>query len=84
MQSVYNSFIGMYNNVYEDGFCSHMISEFERFSAGGYCGNRQYSEGVAKTKKHDEFLFLNLKNHYPTEFNNKPSTRIFFDGLQRC
>jgi hypothetical protein len=84
MQSVYKDFIGMYNNVYEDGFCSHMITEFERFYAGGYCGNRQQSEGTTKTKKQDEFLFLNLKNHHPSNFNNKSCLAIFFDGLQRC
>ncbi len=84
MQSVHNDFIGMYTNVYEDGFCHHMIDEFERFREGGYCGNRQTSEGTTKTKKQDEFLFLNLKNHYPSPFNQRSCLDIFFDGLQQC
>jgi hypothetical protein len=84
MQSFYKDFIGSYNNIYVDGFCSHMISEFERFREGGHCGNRQSSEGAAKTKKQDEFLFLNLKNHHPSTFNDQSCISIFFDGLQRC
>jgi hypothetical protein len=84
MQSVYQDFIGMYNNVYVDGFCPHMIAEFERFNAGGYCGNRQSSEGTTKTRKQDEFLFLNLKNHSPSPFNNNGCLNIFFEGLQNC
>lgn len=84
MQSTYTDFIGMYNNVYVDGFCQHMINEFERFRSGGHCGNRQSSEGTTKTKKQDEFLFLNLKNHSPTAFNGLGSVNIFFEGLQNC
>lgn len=84
MQSMYTEFIGSYNKVYEDGFCSHMISEFERFREGGFCGNRQQSENISKVNKQDEFLFLNLKNHYPTAFNNQSCNDIFFEGLQKC
>lgn len=84
MQSTYTDFIGMYNNVYADGFCQHMINEFERFRLGGHCGNRQSSEKITKTKKQDEFLFLNLKNHNPTSFNGLGSVNIFFEGLQNC
>jgi hypothetical protein len=84
MQSVYKDFIWMYNNVYGDGFCLHLITEFERFSRGGYCGNRQSSEGATKTRKNDEFLFLNLKNHVPSPFNNRSCIDIFFEGLQNC
>ena len=84
MISEYHEFIGMYNNIFEDGYCSHMISEFERFRSGGYCGNRQFSEGISKTKKNDEYLFLNLRNHSLSPFNGACPLRIFFDGLQRC
>jgi hypothetical protein len=84
MQKMYNDFIGMYENIYDDGFCSHMISEFERIRVNGYCGNRQDSEGIPKTSKQDEFYFLNLKNHRFSNFNGECPTEIFFDGLQKC
>jgi hypothetical protein len=84
MNVKYQDFIGMYQNVYPDGFCNHMISEFERVRSNGYCGNRQNSENVSKTIKQDEFYFLNLKNHSLSEFNDCCSTDMFFDGLQQC
>jgi hypothetical protein len=84
MNVKYQDFIGMYHNVYPDGFCNHMISEFERVRSNGYCGNRQNSENVSKTIKQDEFYFLNLKNHSLSEFNDCCPTDMFFDGLQQC
>jgi hypothetical protein len=63
MNCNYQDFIGMYNDVYPDGYCNHMISEFERIFSKGLCGNRQNSENTTKTKKEDYFYFLNLRNH---------------------
>ena len=84
MHCNYRDFVGFYENVYMDGYCSHMISEFERFRVGGYCGNRQDGEGVGKSTKNDEYFFLNLKNHAPSPFNDRCPLSIFFDGLQNC
>lgn len=77
-------FIGMYENVFPDGFCGHLISEFERYLTSGSCGNRQDSEGAKKTSKHDNFYFLNLKNHVFSDFNNVPTIDIFMNSLQNC
>jgi len=84
MNSTYNNFIGMYSDVFPDYYCQHMISEFERVLEKGSCGNRQNTEGVAKTKKQDEFYFLNLRNHCLSNFNNESTSNIFFNGLQNC
>lgn len=84
MNCNYQDFIGMYSNVYPDGYCNHMITEFERLLSGGMCGTRQNSENARKTSKEDYFYFLNLKNHSLTPFNNEGPVNIFFDGLQRC
>ena len=63
MKTQYIDFIGMYQNPYPDGFCNHMISEFERLLSFGIpCGNLQTGEGVSKTEKQDEFCFLNFKS----------------------
>ena len=61
--TAYNNFIGMYQNVYPEGFCEHMIHEFERLNSEGNCIDRKSSEGVKKTIKSDRFVFLNLNNH---------------------
>ena len=80
----YTDFIGMYQNVFPDGFCSHAISEFERLLSSGSCGNRQDSEGVKKTSKQDYHYFLNIRNHSLSSFNNYQFMEIFWNGLQNC
>lgn len=84
MDSRYIDFIGMYENVYPDGFCNHIISEFERILNRGFCGNRQDDEGTLKTKKEDIFYFLNMGNHNLSSFNNISTKDVFFAGLQNC
>lgn len=84
MDSKYCDFIGMYSDIFPDYYCTHMINEFERVLEKGMCGNRQDSEGTTKTKKQDEFYFLNLKNHCFSDFNDESPTNIFFNGLQAC
>jgi hypothetical protein len=80
----YTDFIGMYQNVFPDGFCSHAISEFERLLSSGSCGNRQDSEGAKKTLKQDYHYFLNIRNHSLSSFNNYQFMEIFWNGLQNC
>ena len=80
----YNNFIGMYDNVFPEYFCQHMISEFERVNSQGLCGNRQSVENVRKYDKQDEFYFLNLRNHDFSDFQEQNSQRLFLDGLQTC
>jgi len=85
MNTRYIDFIGLYENVYPDGFCNHMIQEFERLlSSGIMSGNRQDTENVSKTKKQDEFSFLNFKNHTPSPFNGEATMDIFWEGIQTC
>lgn len=84
MECQYNQFIGMYTDVYPDGFCDHMISEFERLLSRGLCGNRQDGEGTTKTRKQDNFYFLNLRQHVLSSFNDEGAMPVFMSGLQRC
>lgn len=84
IESNYTNFIGMYRNVYPDYFCQHIIDEFERFHSKGMCGNRQDSEGITKTRKQDQFLFLNLKNHVFSDFQGESTESLFLSGLQAC
>ncbi len=80
----YNQFIGMYDNVFPEYYCQHIISEFERLNSTGFCGNRQSTEGTPKNKKHDEFCFLNMRNHSLSPFQEKNAERMFLNGLQTC
>lgn len=84
MNTRYIDFIGMYDGIYPDGYCNHMIEEFERLNRQGLCGSRQHIEGVTKLQKQDESVGLNIRNHNPSSFNGECSLRIFFEGLQRC
>jgi hypothetical protein len=84
MNQQYIDFIGLYENVFPDGFCNHAIQEFERLLTSGMCGNRQTVEKVTKTTKQDEFTFLNLRNHSISNFNETPFLETFWEGLQKC
>ena len=84
MNPQYNQFIGMYQNVFPDGFCYHVISEFERLLSSGSCGNRQDGEGAPKTAKEDYNYFLNMKNHTMSLFNDVAVIDIFMNSLQNC
>jgi hypothetical protein len=80
----YIDFIGMYQDVFPEGFCSHLISEYERLEQNGHCGNRQETENINKTFKEDTFYNLNMKNSSISLFNEIESTHILLKGLQKC
>lgn len=84
MITEYKEFIGIYRDVYPDGYCQHLINEFERLVDFGAGVNRQRSEGAHKHSKNDTQLGLNFGAHTAAEFNGVPATRVFFDGLQKC
>ena len=80
----YNQFIGIYENVFPDGYCNHLVTEMESLLATGAGSDRQSTEGINKTVKQDEFVFINMKVHNPNPFNGHTCQRIFWDGLQGC
>jgi len=84
MQGVFSDFIGHFSNVYPEGYCSHLIEEFELLLSKGWVNNRQNSEGVSKMVKKDDFIILNMKNLNLSPFEDRCSLEIFFEGLQRC
>lgn len=84
MKTNYQDFIGIYHNVYEDGYCQHLIDEFERLTSSGAGSNRQQSENAKRHHKNDLQLGLNFKPQPVTDFNEMSSVNIFFDGLQKC
>jgi hypothetical protein len=76
----------MYNNVFADGFCNHVINEFEDLTtAGNYSGgSRKNLEGANKIHKDDTALFINGGNHEMRPFNGENPRNTFFKGLQEC
>lgn len=84
MQAKYNQFIGMYENVFPEYFCQHLIEEFERLNRSGITSNRKESENANKTFKSDRHLFLNYKNYNLSSFNEERALDIFWTGLNQC
>lgn len=84
MNSNYKDFIATYTDVYPEGYCQHLISEFERLVQGGAGMNRQRGEGADRHRKDDMQLGLNIKAHQSLAFDGKDTVDLFFDGLQKC
>jgi hypothetical protein len=84
MNIEHKDFIGLYRSVYPQGYCQHLISEFERLVEGGAGYNRQDGEGALKHRKDDMQLGLNIRVHQVLPFQNHDSVALFFDGLQKC
>ena len=84
MNIEHKDFIGLYRGVYPEGYCQHLINEFERLIESGAGNNRQKAEGVSKHRKNDMNLGLNFGVLNAAYFNGVPAERVFFDGLQKC
>ena len=84
MKIEYKDFIGVFSNVYPEGFCEHLISEFERNQTLGAGTDRQNGEGAYKHVKNDYQIFSNGKNVNFKSFGDKDTVDVFFTGLQHC
>lgn len=84
MNIEYIEHIGLYRNVYPDGYCQHLINEFDRLESNGAGANRIKSEGASRHVKDDHQVFINLRSHNMLNFQNTDSSDVFFDGLQKC
>lgn len=84
MKVDYKDFIGVYSDVYPEGYCQHLVNEFERLTQSGAGANRQRGEGAHKHVKNDLQLNLNFGVQSVALFNNSSTVSTFFNGLQRC
>jgi len=84
MKTEYKDFIGVFSEVYPEGFCEHLISEFERNKNLGAGSDRRLSEGADNHVKNDYQIGCNGKNINFHDFNGKITLDIFFHGLQLC
>jgi hypothetical protein len=95
MNIEYKKFIGLYSDVYPEGYCQHLIDQFNILETAGAGNNRLKSEGALHHTKADHQIFIPVKgsddgvsilgHSYNIEnFNGKDIASIFFDGLQQC
>ena len=84
MKVEYEDFIGIYKNVYPEGFCEHLINEFDKSIREGAGSNRQQSENALKHTKDDMQLFLSERSNIFYNFENMNVIDIFNKGLQAC
>jgi len=83
----YIDFIGFYENVFPQGFCHHIIQEYDKFFEQGFCGTRQDDEKSQKTIKDGSYYFLNMRNGHDIMMKNYHGMTLFKclrGGLQRC
>jgi hypothetical protein len=82
MKIDYQDFIGVYTDVYPEGYCEHLISEFEKLTLNGAGYDRQRGEGAPRHVKNDHSINMNSIGVEP--FNNNDTPTMFFTGLQKC
>lgn len=84
MKIEYKDFIGVFSDVFPEGFCEHLVSEFDRHQTLGAGTDRQSGEGSAKHVKNDDQICSNGKNINFEPFKDKNTVDVFFEGLQKC
>jgi len=84
MKYEFKDFIGVFSEVYPEGFCKHLMSEFDRNQKLGAGTDRQNGEGADKHRKNDYQIFSNGKNINFESFEGKNTIDMFFTGLQHC
>ena len=85
MQSTYSNFIGKYTGVFPEGFCGHLINEFEVLDKDGAGKTRKQSENALGHMKSDTQIFIGNGALHMRDFQEEgSSTDIFFKGLQTC
>lgn len=84
MSIEYKDFIGIYSGVYPEGFCEHVISEFDRIALEGAGSSRLHLENAIESKKNDHSIFINGVYDALEDFEGKEVRETFYNGLQRA
>jgi hypothetical protein len=82
MNSEYDNFIGIYRNVFEDGFCKHIVDNFEDVVVKNNVGSDRTREAQRHIK--DDYHHFNNVNDIFPHYNNIPVNDVFYGGLQAC
>lgn len=86
IQEKYHENIGFYKDILPDGFCTHVIKEFDILEKNGITRSRQQSDDSTKTTKEDQHVFLNYYNYQGLlrDFNDHNCFKIIKNGIQNC
>jgi hypothetical protein len=84
MNIKFNNFIGVFDDVFPEGYCAHVIKEFDRLVEGGAGFNRIQTDESARHEKNDMQLEMSFPGLTLEGFNQKSLVPRFFDGLQVC
>lgn len=84
MNTEHKNFIGLYRDVYPEGYCQHLIEQFEHLCEQGASVDRLNGEGALAHRKQDNQICISLKGHNIDWFNDASPVNMFFDGLQKC
>lgn len=84
MKIEYKDFIGFYKDVYPEGYCQHLIKEFNKLQEDGVGSNRQRSENAPRHGKDDYQIGISMREHTLKMFGEHDPCSMFFDGLQHC
>jgi len=84
MNIEYKDFIGVFSEVYPEGFCEHLIAEFKHNKSLGASKDRQQTDGALPHIKNDNQLGAHLTENKLLNFREKDAKELFFSGLQQC
>ena len=78
--------IRIYEDVYEAGYCEHIIKQFDILETEGV-GRSRVGDAPEHMKK-DLAIFgdavVDTDNHGLAHFNGEPARQLYFKGLQAC
>lgn len=80
----HDDFIEVYENVAPEGYCQHLIDQFELIVSKGAGSTRIQSENAPGHLKSDTQLGISLKGHNIEYFMDHNPVDGFFDLLQQC
>lgn len=80
----YGNFMGVYKNVYPEGFCEHLIRQFDILEANSVGSDRLNSENAFAHRKDDYQIGFGATWHNLEAFNGSGAANLFFEGLQSC
>lgn len=84
MEVEYKDFIGVYTDVYPEGYCEHLVETFDMLRSNGAGWDRRTSENAKRHTKDDYSMGFSLKDQNIPQFNNNDTVNMFFSGLQYC
>lgn len=79
-----DNFVGVFRDVYPEGFCKHVVQQFDKLEANAVGSNRLASENTPAHRKNDHQIYFGATHHSLEDFAGVGATNMFFDGLQKC